>query len=146
LGQLNLEQLTHKQFKTIFYSFGIIQPAFAYYMRWDAYFRFHWNETFDKVDPTFGLDIGFYLFRLPFIETIQNSLSILVFFVTLVMLVFYLYSGSLSLQVSSGMFASDSVKKHLSINLGIWPMLLSWLPGSFSTLTRVSLLLRSKAL
>ncbi|MGK7369221.1 MAG: UPF0182 family membrane protein, partial [Candidatus Halalkalibacterium sp. M3_1C_030] len=129
LGQLNLEQLTHKQFKTIFYSFGTLFSlffAFAYYMRWDSYFRFHWNETFDKVDPIFGLDIGFYLFRLPFIETIQNSLSILVFFVTLVMLVFYLYSGSLSIQGSSGMFAKDSVKKHLSINLGIWLMLLAW--------------------
>lgn len=129
LGQLNLEQLSHRQFKTIFYSFGTIFSlffAFAYYMRWDAYFRFHWNATFDKVDPIFGLDIGFYLFRLPFIETIQNSLSILVFFVTLVMLVFYLYSGSLSLQSSSGMFARDSVKKHLSINLGVWLLLLSW--------------------
>jgi len=129
LGQLNLEQLSHKQFKTIFYSFGVLFSlffAFAYYMRWDSYFRFHWNETFDKVDPIFGLDIGFYLFRLPFIETIQNSLSILVFFVTLVMLVFYLYSGSLSLQGSSGIYARESVKKHLSLNLGIWLTLLSW--------------------
>lgn len=129
LGQLKLEQLTHKQFKTIFYSFGVLFSlffAFAYYMRWDAYFRFHWNETFDKVDPIFGLDVGFYLFRLPFIETIQNSLSILVFFVTLVMLVFYLYSGSLSLQGSSGISARDSVKKHLSLNLGTWLLLLAW--------------------
>ena len=129
LGQLNLERFTHKQFKTIFYSFGTLFSlffAFAYYMRWDAFFRFHWNETFGKVDPIFGLDIGFYLFRLPFIETIQNSLSVLVFFLTLIILVFYLYSGSLSLQGSSGINARESVKKHLSLNLGIWLFLLAW--------------------
>lgn len=129
LAQLNLERLTGKQFKTIFYSFGTIFSlffAFAYYMQWDAYFRFHWNETFGQVDPVFGVDIGFYLFRLPFLETVQNSLSILVFFITLVILVFYLYSGSLSLQGSAGLKARSSVSRHLSINLGIWLLLLAW--------------------
>lgn len=129
LAQLNLDRFTGRQFKTIFYSFGIIFSlffAFAYYMQWDSYFRFHWSETFNKVDPIFGLDIGFYVFRLPFLETVQNSLSILVFFITLVMLVFYLYSGSLTLQGSTGINARTSVTSHLSINLGIWLLLLAW--------------------
>lgn len=129
LAQLNLERLSGKQIKTIFYTLGTIFSmffAFAYYMRWDAYFRFHWNETFGKVDPVFGIDIGFYLFRLPFIETIQNSMSILVFFITLVMLVLYLYSGSLTLQGSTGINARKEVTRHLSINLGIWLLMLAW--------------------
>jgi len=129
MAQLNLDRLTGRQFKTIFYSFGIIFSlffAFAYYMQWDSYFRFHWSETFDKVDPVFGLDIGFYVFRLPFLETVQNSLSILVFFITLVTLVFYLYSGSLTLQGSTGISARTSVRRHLSMNIGIWLLLLAW--------------------
>lgn len=129
LAQLNLERLSRKQVKTIFYTLGTVFSlffAFAYYMRWDAYFRFHWNETFGRVDPVFGIDLGFYLFRLPFIETVQNSMAILVFFVTLVMLVFYLYSGSLTLQGSTGINARQEVTKHLSINLGIWLLILAW--------------------
>ncbi len=129
LAQLNLARFTDGQIKTVFYSLGTALSfffSFAYYMRWDAYFRFHWNETFGKVDPVFGHDLGFYLFRLPFIETVQNSLSVLVFFVTLLLLVFYLYSGSLTLQNGTGINARKDVTRHLSVNLGVWLLLLGW--------------------
>ena len=59
-------------------------------------FRLHWSETFDKVDPIFQNDIGFYLFRLPFIETIQNSLIVLVAVVTIGLFFIYLNTESVS--------------------------------------------------
>src|SRR6056297_2688727 len=77
LAQLNIPSISAKKIKNAFYGLGAIISGFfslAFFMRWDAYFRFHWNETFGQVDPVFGHDIGFYVFRLPFLELIQNSL------------------------------------------------------------------------
>ncbi|MDX1636753.1 MAG: UPF0182 family protein [Balneolaceae bacterium] len=129
LGQLNLSRFTESQFRKVLFALGSLISfffAFAFFMRWDTYFRFHWNETFNQVDPVFGNDLGFYLFRLPFIEIIQNSLIVLVFFVTFLLLLVYIYSGSLSLQGRSGIMARSGITKHLAINVGIWLLLLSW--------------------
>ncbi len=129
LGELNLSQFTPKQIRLAFYTFGAIFSlffSFVFFMRWDAYFRFHWSESVDLADPIFGNDIGFYLFRLPFLEMIQNSFIVLVFFITLVLIVFYLYSGSLTLQGTSGIRARSEVTSHISINTGIWLLLMAW--------------------
>ncbi|MDX1617648.1 MAG: UPF0182 family protein [Balneolaceae bacterium] len=129
LGQLNLERFSPKQFKTVFYAGGSVLALFfalAFFVRWDAYFRFHWNEAFNIVDPIFGNDLGFYLFRLPFIEIIQNSLIVLVFFVTFLLLLIYIYSGSLTVQGNTNVLARSGIVNHLSVNLGLWLLLLSW--------------------
>ena len=39
---------------------------------WDTFIRFFWGGSFGRLDPLFGKDIGFYLFRLPFYETLQK--------------------------------------------------------------------------
>jgi uncharacterized membrane protein (UPF0182 family) len=129
LGQLNIENISTKKIKNVFYGLGTVISvffSFAFFMRWDTYFRFHWNETFGQVDPVFGHDIGFYLFRLPFIELIQNSLISLVFFVTVATIILYVYSGALSIRSSKSISAPSGVVKHISVNLGIWFLLLAW--------------------
>lgn len=129
LGQLNLQNISTRKIKNVFYGLGAAISVFfslAFFMRWDTYFRFHWNATFGEADPVFGNDIGFYLFRLPFIELIQNSLISLVFFVTIATIILYVYSGALSLRSTKEVTAASGVKKHISINLGIWLLLLSW--------------------
>lgn len=129
LAQLQLNRFSFKQVRRFLFAGGTLLSlffSFAFFMRWDDYFRFHWSETFGTVDPIFGHDIGFYLFRLPFIEIIQNSLIVLVFFVTLLLLLFYVYSGSFSYQSGTGIRANTKVKNHLSVNVGTWLLLLSW--------------------
>lgn len=129
LAQLNLHTISTRKIKNAFYGLGAAISVFfslAFFMRWDTYFRFHWNETFGQVDPVFGNDIGFYLFRLPFIELIQNSLVSLVFFVTVAIIILYIYSGALTVQSTKTIHAPGGVKKQISINLGIWLLLLSW--------------------
>ncbi|MGD8427383.1 MAG: UPF0182 family protein [Balneolaceae bacterium] len=129
LAQFNLQNINPKKFRNFFYIMGSVISVFfslAFFMQWDKYFRFHWNETIGTVDPIFGHDIGFYLFRLPFIELIQNSLISLVFFVTIVTIILYIYTGALSLQSNKSIGASKGVKKQISINIGIWLLLLSW--------------------
>lgn len=130
LAQLNLHEISTNKIKNVFYGLGAFISVFfslAFFMRWDTYFRFHWNEMFGQVDPIFGNDIGFYLFRLPFIELIQNSLTSLVFFITIATIILYVYSGALSIRsTTKEISAISGVKKHISINLGIWLLLLSW--------------------
>ena len=129
LAQLKLHEISAKKIKTTFYGLGAVVSGFfslAFFMRWDTYFRFHWNETFGEVDPIFGHDIGFYVFRLPFLELVQNSLSSLVFFITIAIIILYVYSGALSLRSNKEIVATSGIKKHISINLGIWLLLLAW--------------------
>lgn len=129
LAQLNIQNISPKKIKNAFYVLGGAISVFfslAFFMRWDTYFRFHWSETFGEVDPIFGNDIGFYLFRLPFIELIQNSLVSLAFFITIGIIIVYVYSGALSVRSIREVSAANSVKKHIFINLGIWLLLLAW--------------------
>lgn len=100
--------------------------ALAFFTRWDTYFRFHWQEVVGKLDPIFGNDIGFYLFRLPFIELIQNSLSILIFLCTGAMIVMYLYGGLLSYKPGQGLQTSKKIRRQLSLNIGAWLLTLAW--------------------
>ena len=65
--------------------------ALAFHPQWDTYLRFRWGEVFDEIDPIFHLDMGFYLFRLPFYELIQNSLTALTFITLLIVAGAYLY-------------------------------------------------------
>jgi uncharacterized membrane protein (UPF0182 family) len=131
-GNVNLARFSARQIRMVLYTAGTLLSlffSFAYFMQWDSYFRFHWNETVGRLDPVFSNDIGFYLFRLPFIEIIQNSFMVLVFFVTVLMLVIYLATGSISLQKSdtdSDVQASQGVLGHISVNIGLWLLLMAW--------------------
>lgn len=49
--------------------------AVTFHAEWDTFVRFHWGGTVGQADPIYGKDIGFYLFRLPFYQLIQNSLN-----------------------------------------------------------------------
>ena len=51
--------------------------ALIFYAQWDTYLRFRYGGSFGFSDPLFGVDVGFYLFRLPFYELLQNSLTAL---------------------------------------------------------------------
>ncbi|MDX1672873.1 MAG: UPF0182 family protein, partial [Balneolaceae bacterium] len=54
LEELNIQEFTPRQYKSAFYGIGTFVSlffSFAFFVRWDAYFRFHWNEMFNRVDP-----------------------------------------------------------------------------------------------
>jgi uncharacterized protein len=67
--------------------------ASVFYSQWDTYLRFRWGGPFGLSDPIFGMDVGFYLFRLPFYELIQTSVTGLTFTVFLMILIAYLFLG-----------------------------------------------------
>jgi uncharacterized membrane protein (UPF0182 family) len=51
--------------------------ALYFYTEWDTYLRFRYGGSFGVSDPLLGVDVGFYLFHLPFYVLLQGSLTIL---------------------------------------------------------------------
>jgi uncharacterized membrane protein (UPF0182 family) len=51
--------------------------ALGFYTEWDTYLRFRYGGSFGVSDPLFGVDVGFYVFHLPFYELLQSSLTLL---------------------------------------------------------------------
>jgi hypothetical protein len=77
--------------------------AGIFYAQWDTYLRFRYGGSFGLSDPLFGVDVGFYLFRLPFYELLQISLTVLTLITLLAVLVFYAYFGLLGFSRSGPM-------------------------------------------
>ena len=65
--------------RTIALASAVVAALFAlgFYTHWDTYLRFHYGGTVGFSDPIFGVDVGFYLFRLPFYRLLQSSLILL---------------------------------------------------------------------
>jgi uncharacterized membrane protein (UPF0182 family) len=98
--------------------------ALIYYPEWDTYLRFGWGGTFGETDPIFNKDIGFYLFRLPFYELIQNGLTGLAVVTLLATLIAYAYLGALRFESGSFLRNRRRIMGHLSISslvlIGSW--------------------------
>jgi uncharacterized membrane protein (UPF0182 family) len=86
-----------------------LQPA------WDTYLRFRWGGAVGLSDPIFGKDIGFYLFRLPFYELIQNSLMILAILTFLMVLSAYAYLNAFQSGGDAYLQRNRTVLAHLSL-------------------------------
>jgi uncharacterized membrane protein (UPF0182 family) len=67
--------------------------AFIFSGHWDTYLRFRYGGPFGLSDPLFGVDVGYYLFRLPFYELLQSSLTALALVTALAVLTCYVYFG-----------------------------------------------------
>jgi len=90
--------------------------AAIFYAQWDTFLRFRYGGSLGLSDPLFGVDTGFYLFRLPFYELLQGSLTALGFVALLVVAAFYAYFGLLPLHRSArAEHRSAEVVPHLSI-------------------------------
>ena len=69
--------------------------GFVFYGRWDQLLRLIWRQNFALAEPLFSRDIGFYLFVLPFLELVQNSIALLAFGGTLILGFAYRRMGAL---------------------------------------------------
>jgi uncharacterized membrane protein (UPF0182 family) len=100
--------------------------ALTYYPQWDTYLRFRWGGLFGETDPIFHRDIGFYLFRLPFYELIQNGMTGL-FLLTLVITIgVYFYFGALQWRGKPYVIGQWPAVGHLSILLLLFILNLGW--------------------
>jgi len=90
--------------------FGLI-----YYSEWDIYLRFRWGGTVGFSDPIFGADVGFYLFKLPFYEMIQNGLTGLTFSTFLLISIVYISLGMLWVGANSRQGRNWTALRHVAI-------------------------------
>jgi uncharacterized membrane protein (UPF0182 family) len=51
--------------------------AGIFFGQWDTWLRFRYGGTFGIADPLYGIDVGFYVFHLPFYQMLQTSLMLL---------------------------------------------------------------------
>jgi hypothetical protein len=99
--------------------------AAFFYAQWDTYLRFRYGGSFGLSEPLFGVDVGFYVFRLPFFELLQISLSVLTLMTLLGVLAVYAYFGLLWFSRSGPMEGRGAkAVPHLSILLFV--LVASW--------------------
>ena len=112
--------------------------GFALSSGWDTFVRFFWGGSFGRPDPLFGKDIGFYLFRLPFYETVQSALTVLAFIALPITFLGYLLTRQVSLNPPFVM--NRRMFKHLSVLLVFF--IAAWSGGYYLNLFGLLLIKR----
>jgi uncharacterized membrane protein (UPF0182 family) len=93
--------------------------ALGFCAQWDTYLRFRYGGSFGVSDPLFGVDVGFYLFHLPFYALLQSSLMLLTVFALAIVLLTYVFFGLLRVNGRGKIVADDNATSHLSVLLFI---------------------------
>jgi len=100
--------------------------GFIMQSQWDALLRLLWAQSYGLSDPIYGRDIGFYLFALPFLERLQNTLLTLSLLTTGVVLWAYFDAGLLRFDRSHGLEGSPPVRWHALLNVALFLALFAW--------------------
>jgi uncharacterized protein len=86
--------------------------------QWDKWILFLNARDVGRVDPQFKTDVGFYLFRLPFLSFLVDWAFAAVVVVLLVTAVAHYLNGGIRVQ-GPGQRVTPQVKAHLSVLLGV---------------------------
>jgi uncharacterized membrane protein (UPF0182 family) len=87
--------------------------------QWQNWILFRNATSFGIKDPQFGRDIGFFVFRLPFMSFLVNWAFVAVVIITFVTIVAHYLNGGIRLPQSSLERVTPAVKTHLSVLLGL---------------------------
>jgi uncharacterized protein len=103
--------------------------------QWDTIMLFLFQEPFGETDPEFGLDMGFYMFTLPFLRMVLGFLiTALIFSGIAGLIMHYLYGGVVVQE--RGIKTTKAFKLHLGIIAAVLLIALAvnfWL-GRYATL------------
>ena len=88
--------------------------ALGFYTQWDTYLRFRYGGSFGFSDPVFGVDVGFYLFSLPFYQLLQSSLVFLTVLAIVGVVSPYAYFGLMRLKGGRQIETWGNAVPHLS--------------------------------
>jgi uncharacterized membrane protein (UPF0182 family) len=86
--------------------------------QWNNWILFQHASSFGQKDPQFHKDIGFFVFRLPFINAVVSWLFVAVLIITFVTAMAHYLNGGIRLQSQLGR-VTPRVKAHLSVLLGL---------------------------
>jgi uncharacterized membrane protein (UPF0182 family) len=93
--------------------------ADAFFSQWDTYLRFRYGGSFGVADPLYGVDVGFYIFHLPFYQLLQSSLMLLTVGTIAGVVCIYAYSRIIQTARGNRQFSAGNATSHVSILLGI---------------------------
>ncbi len=132
--------LSEKAFNSLTLIFVIILSLVVAYKsskHWDILLRYLYQEPFGTLDPVFNLDMGYYIFTLPFLLLIKNGAIFLIAVSAVITAGWYLKSGAL--QIEGDMTPMDgappsvptikiapNAKRHLIFICGIIILIFSW--------------------
>jgi uncharacterized membrane protein (UPF0182 family) len=94
-------------------------------IQWKDYLLFTHSIPFDMEDPLFKKDLGFYVFRLPFVSHLQGWFSSTLIMTVLVCGLLYFYRQGIRVD-PRGIFVDRIPRRHLAILGGIYLLTLSW--------------------
>jgi hypothetical protein len=100
--------------------------ATGFNTEWDTYLRFRYGGSFGMSDPLFGVDVGFYVFHLPFYVLLQSSLTLLTILTIGIVLATYTFFGLQQLSGSGRIAAGGNATSHLSVLLFILVANFGW--------------------
>ncbi len=89
--------------------------ATGFNAEWDTYLRFRYGGSFGVSDPLFGVDIGFYVFHLPFYVLLQSSLTLLTILTLAIVLAAYVFLGIQRASGSGRIAIGGNATSHLSV-------------------------------
>jgi len=100
--------------------------AAGMYTQWDTFLRFRYGGSFSLADPVFGLDLGFYLFRLPWYELLQQNLVFLTLVTIVLVGALYAGSGLLPSMGKPPAVAGTRAAKHASLLAFVLMAAIGW--------------------
>ena len=80
--------------------------------QWRNWLLFRHGQAFERQDPVFGHDAGFYVFKLPFISFVVGWLFAMLLFVLVLVVVLYYLNGQIRVSRTSSI--SKEAKLHIS--------------------------------
>ena len=90
--------------------------------RWQDWLMFRNSKSFGINDPHFGNDVGFYMFKLPFITFVLDWLFLAVLFITVLVVATHVLSGGILLQPPRPK-VRRATKAHIAVLLGLLAIL-----------------------
>ena len=87
--------------------------------QWQSWLFFTNRVDFGIVDQQFGIDVGFYVFQLPFLTFVVNWAFAAILVILVVTTIEHYLNGGIRLQGQAGSRVTPQVKAHLSLLLGL---------------------------
>jgi len=94
--------------------------AAGFLTQWDSFLRFRYGGSFGVADPLFGIDVGFYVFQLPFYQLLQTSVMLLTLVTMIGVGSIYLIQASIRGEVASQRNAMSHLSVMLFILVAVW--------------------------
>ncbi|MGB8859337.1 MAG: UPF0182 family protein [Ilumatobacteraceae bacterium] len=101
--------------------FGLLFAAPAI-DRWQDWLMFRNSKSFGISDPYFGNDVGFYMFKLPFVTFVLDWLFLAVLFITLLVVATHVLSGGIVIQPPKPK-VRRATKAHVAVLLAVLAVL-----------------------